>query len=120
MADGALGGRASHPSTLFHYLPGPISSVLDVGCNYGAALQSFLDLGVSKVFGIDINAAAVAGARELLKGKPAEIVHGSADELPFDSQSMDFVYSSETLEHVPVELRAKVIREIHRVLKPGG
>lgn len=40
------------------------------------------------------------------------------DPLPFDSESVDFIYSDHTVEHV--ENYLFLISEIHRVLKPGG
>lgn len=42
----------------------------------------------------------------------------SKDILPFESDSVDFVFSYHTLEHVPNYLFA--LAEIHRVLKHGG
>ncbi len=42
----------------------------------------------------------------------------SAEAIPFDDNSFDFVFSSHVLEHVPN--RKLAISEIHRVLKPNG
>ena len=39
-------------------------------------------------------------------------------DLPFDDASYDFVFASHVLEHVPDD--AKAIREIRRILRPGG
>ena len=40
--------------------------------------------------------------------------------LPFKTNSVDVAYSSHTLEHFHVEDGKHFMREIHRVLKPGG
>ncbi len=39
---------------------------------------------------------------------------------PFDSNTFDFVFSEHMIEHVPYEAALKMLRECHRVLKPGG
>jgi len=40
--------------------------------------------------------------------------------IPFPSNSVDFVYSSHVLEHMPYEAGQKILAEALRVLKPGG
>lgn len=47
-------------------------------------------------------------------------LRGSARHLPFDSNSMDFVYSSHLLEDFPTADRPYLLYEWTRVLKPGG
>jgi len=50
--------------------------------------------------------------------KNVELVGCSAENLPFDDNSFDMVYSSHVLEHIPDQIKA--LNEIYRVLKPGG
>jgi len=40
--------------------------------------------------------------------------------LPFDTNSVDVIYSQDFLEHLPPESKMSVINEMWRVLKPGG
>jgi len=40
--------------------------------------------------------------------------------LPFPDSSQEVVYASHVLEHLPDQVLAHVVREVHRVLKPGG
>ena len=47
-----------------------------------------------------------------------EVEAASANDLPYEDNSFDMVFSSHVIEHVPNN--AKAIEEIHRVLKPGG
>lgn len=46
----------------------------------------------------------------------ADFVHS----LPFRSASVDFVHSEDLLEHLEVSAGKELLRECHRVLKPGG
>ncbi|MFI5279930.1 MAG: class I SAM-dependent methyltransferase [Gemmatimonadales bacterium] len=102
-------------------IPAGAKSVLDVGCNVGDSLRWAHSRGLSVLRGVDINAAAVAVARERLAPLgDVEIAHGSADALPFPDASVDVVLCLEVLEHVPAELRAAAVREMRRVLRPGG
>lgn len=50
-----------------------------------------------------------------------EFVHGDARELPFDDASFDVVVSNLTLHNIPArDGRERALREIVRVLRPGG
>jgi ubiquinone/menaquinone biosynthesis C-methylase UbiE len=51
-------------------------------------------------------------------GQAAEIVQGDAESLPFADESFDRVSSNGVLHHTPDMPAA--LREIHRVLAPGG
>lgn len=55
---------------------------------------------------------------EILNFKGLQVVGATAERLPFASGSIDFVFSSNVLEHVPD--RVSTVAEIYRVLRPGG
>lgn len=113
--------KSPPPWHTVHYLPTGAASVLDIGCNDGASLQWALELGVRRLYGVDINPAAVEAARTRLKQVVGcQIIHGSADSLPWDDHSIEAALCCEVLEHIPTELRGRVIREVHRVLRPGA
>jgi SAM-dependent methyltransferase len=83
--------------------------VLDIGCGkkpYRAILGEVVD----RWLGLDFPDTA--------SGRPAADVFGSAMEIPFAPSSFDTVLSTQVLEHVACPER--LIREAHRVLKPGG
>jgi predicted SAM-dependent methyltransferase len=48
------------------------------------------------------------------------VFHNLEHSLPFNNLTVDFVYSSHTLEHLVTQSAQRVCREVLRVLKPGG
>lgn len=101
------------------WIPPEAESLLDVGCNAGALLA---DCGTfhpgMRLAGVDVNPDAVEKARRLLPD--AEIHRADADRLPFSDGAFDCVTCIEVLEHIPAERRGAALREMRRVLKPGG
>lgn len=79
---------------------------LDLGCGQRPYEKTFF-AGAAKYIGADYLSD---------RSKPDVIC--SALQVPFADNSFDTVVSTEVLEHVPEPLRA--LREIQRVLKPGG
>lgn len=107
-----------HP---LHYLPRSSGSLVDIGCNTGAALAYAHELGVEKLYGVDINPRAIQEARVRLgSSRQTLLAHGSADEIPFPDGCAQVALCSEVLEHIPSERRSRAVQEIHRVLGPGG
>lgn len=88
------------------------SSVLEIGCGLG-----HLNHCHPNWKGLEYSSTAAILAKNLY-GDDLNISEGDARELPFTSNSVDFLYSFAALEHIPkVE---KAFSEIERVLKPGG
>jgi len=93
--------------------------LLDVGCGGGLLSEAFASMGCD-VTGVDRSAPTLAAARAHAErsGLAIRYLEGSADALPFESQSFDIVCCCDVLEHV--DDPGMVVREISRVLRPGG
>lgn len=94
--------------------------ILEVGCGAGAHSALFKMYG-AKVVALDITIGRVISAQRKLKlvrqGQGCAI-QGDAENLPFEDGTFDIVYSFGVLHHT--ENTEQAIKELHRVLKPGG
>jgi ubiquinone/menaquinone biosynthesis C-methylase UbiE len=93
--------------------------VLEVGVGAGTDFVNWVRQGAIAT-GVDLTEQGVSLTRErlALEGLEAEVRVADAENLPFDDASFDIVYSWGVVHHSPDTPRA--VREIHRVLKPGG
>jgi ubiquinone/menaquinone biosynthesis C-methylase UbiE len=93
--------------------------VLDVGCGQGIDLVRYARAG-ARVTGMDLTPRHVelAGRHLEAAGLSGNVVVGDAEQLPFADDSFDRVSSNGVLHHTPDI--AAALREIRRVLRPGG
>lgn len=102
---------------------GPGMRVLDVGCGTGTLLVRLRaarpDL---EVVGIDPDPGALVRARRKVAraGVTVQLDQGFGDALPYPDASFDRVFSSYMLHHLEPDQKRGLLREIHRVLRPGG
>ncbi|MEA2397558.1 MAG: hypothetical protein QOK25_1114, partial [Thermoleophilaceae bacterium] len=94
----------------------PGARVLDVGCSTGHVLNR-LPASYDRV-GVDADAEAVALAARLRPD--VRFLHASADELPFEDAAFDAVIATDVLSDARVRDDAVALREIRRVIRPGG
>jgi SAM-dependent methyltransferase len=97
----------------------PQAAILDFGCGAGRVVEAGLAAGLD-IHGTDVyyggsKDRALAEASGLLGSAILETEDG---RLPYPGARFDLVVNNQVLEHV-ADLDA-VLREIHRVLKPGG
>lgn len=102
---------ASYLFERFNLKPGNL--LLDVGCGRGEFLRGFIQCGVVG-HGVDQSPASLSYCPEA-SFKACDIQN---DELPYPDDFFDVVYSKSVIEHFYYP--EKVIKEVYRVLKPGG
>ncbi|UJR85152.1 class I SAM-dependent methyltransferase [Sandaracinus amylolyticus] len=97
--------------------------VLDVGCGTGTLVvqASRAHPGI-EIVGLDPDRDALARARRKASraGVDARFVEGFADALPWGEGSFDRVVSSLMFHHLPDATKPAMLREVRRVLVPGG
>jgi len=101
----------------------PGQALLDVGCGTGEVLYQLHKKSGENVslHGIDPSEDMLNVARQKLRKVPNAILElGIGEQLQFPDASFDWVVSSLTFHHVPLEVKRATIRESYRVLKPGG
>ncbi|HEV7798506.1 MAG TPA: class I SAM-dependent methyltransferase, partial [Pyrinomonadaceae bacterium] len=93
--------------------------MLEIGCGLGTDGAQFAEAGADYT-GVDLTEAAVELARRRFElfSLPGKLQTADAENLDFADESFDLVYSHGVLHHTPET--EKAIREIHRVLRPGG
>jgi 2-polyprenyl-3-methyl-5-hydroxy-6-metoxy-1,4-benzoquinol methylase len=101
-----------------HGVPIAGKVVMDFGCNDGAISSAYLQEGAARVIGADIDSKALARARHLHPDERLSFILSDVDHVPVESNSIDVLVSLDVFEHVAKPL--PILREIHRVLVPGG
>lgn len=102
-------------------LAGRRGRTLDAGCGWGYNLLLLARAGFAPV-GVDIVQGDFRAARAIARENGIDIALAGGDlgALPFVSGSFAAVTAVETIEHVFAEDRAAALREVRRVLGPGG
>lgn len=95
---------------------GEPGAVLDVGCGTGRLLRAARHRWPgARLFGVDPSEGMVRAGRELTR---AEIHVAGAEEIPLPDGSIDLAFSTIAFHHWADAARG--LREIARVLRPGG
>jgi len=96
------------------FLPG--AKVLDVGCGSGATVDWLVSLYQLQAIGLDPSQVLLESGRT--KNPSLKLLQGQAENLPFPDHQMHGVFAECTLS--VIEDVDQAIKEIFRVLKPGG
>jgi SAM-dependent methyltransferase len=89
---------------------------IEVGCQNGRILDELVDRTALHWVGVDpvISDAAQSPRHNVY------MTHGVAHAIPFSDESFDCVVLANVYEHIEPDLRDGSLREIRRVLAPGG
>lgn len=101
------------------YFTTPGAKVLDVGCGSGRATQPLAEKGFDMV-GVDLSSPLIEEARAQFPHLQFEV--GDATQLGYKDETFDYVvFTNVGLDYIyPEAQRRQALREIYRVLKPGG
>jgi sarcosine/dimethylglycine N-methyltransferase len=100
----------------------PEDHVLDLGAGYGGAARWMAKTYGCKVTCINLSEVQNERNRKLSAEQgladKIEVVHGAFEELPFDSETFDHLWSQDSFLHSGQ--KGTIFTEAFRVLKPGG
>lgn len=90
--------------------------ILDVGCGGGRPVLTRFAAAYD-VVGLDVSTEQLRRARD---AADAPTVRGDAVQLPLERDVVDAVTAFHSIIHVPSDQHEDVVREVARVLRPGG
>jgi ubiquinone/menaquinone biosynthesis C-methylase UbiE len=96
------------------------SNVLELGPGPGLTTD-LLRISVSHLTALEIDPKLASTLTARLRGSNVEVVEGNATRMPFPDSEFSGAVSFTMLHHVPSrDLQDKALREVFRVLRPGG
>jgi SAM-dependent methyltransferase len=96
------------------------SNVLELGPGPGLTTD-LLRLSTERLTALEIDSSLADSLRSRMTGSNVEVIRGDATAMPFDDAQFSGGVSFTMLHHVPsAELQDKLLREVWRVLAPGG
>ena len=95
--------------------------ILELGCGSADITRNIATSGANrKVTALEVDEIAHAKNLQITDLPNVTFALAGAQEIPLDDDSVDVVFMFKSLHHVPIELMEPSMREIRRVLKPGG
>jgi O-antigen biosynthesis protein len=95
-------------------------TILDIACGSGYGSDYLLKAGAKKVIGVDISEETIDFCKQKYSDNVIEFLIGDVQKIPTENNSIDVIVSFETIEHVDEVAQVNFIKEVKRVLKPGG
>jgi len=104
------------------HLPTRGDRVVDLGCGWGTFSFALAEIGCD-VVGVDFSAKSIQLCNRRLEHEPhpnLRFVCADAAETGLDPGTWDLVIAADLFEHLYPDDSMRVVREAHRLLKPGG
>lgn len=101
----------------------PDHQILDIGCGTGSFVVLLKrQFPAVQVIGLDPDPKALHRAQNKVAHAAVSVQfdRGFSDELPYQKESFDRVFSSFMFHHLDEPERERTLKEVLRVLKPGG
>jgi SAM-dependent methyltransferase len=118
-------GRMSHDSIQYAverngFHMEDFDSILDFGCGCGRVMRFWKSLKGPKLYGTDYNPQLIDWCQKKLGGFAEFKANHLTPPLDYADEQFDLIYVLSVLTHLPEELELDWMRELTRVLKPGG
>jgi SAM-dependent methyltransferase len=97
----------------------PGEGVLDAGCGTGLTTRRLVAIGC-RVTALDLSAGSLGRLRQRVGGLVPRLVQGDLSALPFPDAAFDRVLCANALQQLGADARRACVRELARVLRPGG
>lgn len=95
--------------------------ILELGCGSAAITRDIASSGVGrKITALEVDEIAHELNLQIPDLPNVRFGLSGAQDIPLDDESVDVVFMFKSLHHVPIDLMDRAMREIRRVLKPGG
>lgn len=95
-------------------------TVLDVACDDGSGTVILANGFSGRITGLDINASVVAFANSHYSTSSTTFVEGDARHMNFADMEFDAIVSFHTIEHMSGADQSLFVKEMVRILRPGG
>ncbi|WP_068636631.1 class I SAM-dependent methyltransferase [Thauera butanivorans] len=121
IADPAQTSLLNEMELLLGTLPLDGAAVLELGCGKAQKTRTLAESGrVAHILALEVDAIQHERNLEITDLPQVEFRHGGAEAIPAEDGRFDAVLMFKSLHHVPAGHMDRALREIARVLRPGG
>jgi len=95
--------------------------ILELGCGSAEITRNIAMSGTSRrITALEVDEVAHENNLQIVDLPNVTFALAGAQEIPLENESVDIAFMFKSLHHVPLELMDLSMKEIRRVLKPGG